>query len=986
MRKANRWTLLSIGILTILLFSCKDFSSFELPHSIKVKTEDAEYPVPIGSLTVDFDDYINAEKLQQKMGTVNTKDTPLDIPFEATPEEVQAKIDEQRTFFVYDYYPGKDASTQEYIINYPVATVPLDMNQYMKTGLNIDSKVNDQLKQEIKVPDTKDVSSESGQPPTVTLPNINSLLVDKFEVSGKNPLTLGAVETPGMYYSSLDLAHLPTGSNFSPKSPEDFEQIKIENLPLEITMPTFKTMTFSEGALELEVSRADGPSVIVADDFLYQIQIFLIDAETGKSISGSDVKDISSYPQTFSISLSEKTITPNMELKIEYVYGGGRAEVYHTYRIKPKLSSGTKISTITGLTMSADELGSKRDIEIPVDMSKLSAYLLYGTIRKGSLSFSAPMPPLWKNVESTAKIQLTGAIKVFHEKFHDAGNKGEYILNKEISSLEGEKIDFSEGATGVNIIGTVSLAFNDSTITFSNTANETQVKVTCHFDITELEKVRVNMSALIQKDSITKQIPVSFGDVSDYIMGVEFTSFLLQGDIDTDFPAKELNVTIGLKAEKLHIPQTTDTRNIVAEKEEDKTFNLQADADPVQEVSFIDEKNKKNTEFPFDVSIAFAGEDEAHPSYIDLYRLTLGKSYHLTPHLSFKFDWNFIRINTANMDDDKIEAKEQPLGLSFSDLLESYTSDNPQYNDIIEHIKFTGIDGYVYLTRPAVKTGKEDPLTKLGTFNGAIKLVYKGDDTGVDLIDSTEPLELKTGKTFAELADKNRTIISKEKFMPENYSAKVTNYKDTNESVLCWALNERLDDIKFRYKVGLSGGTEGGMKFTKEDLESLGMDIATGGSESNADGIVSIQISIAICLPFKLNIDDNIQITDLLDFIGNSVELEMPDSKDYEEYLDLAKEVRCSYTISNTTGMNITAQFADKAALISPKQLILNSGENVFYLSQEEIKSVATSKEKFSPIINTLIHEGSVNIPRHAKLSCSVVLWVTTGGEWSKTW
>ena len=169
-------------------------------------------------------------------------------------------------------------------------------------------------------------------------------------------------------------------------------------------------------------------------------------------------------------------------------------------------------------------------------------------------------------------------------------------------------------------------------------------------------------------------------------------------------------------------------------------------------------------------------------------------------------------------------------------------------------------------------------------------------------------------------------------------------------------------------------------------MERLGATSEDTAGTGDTKKTVSIDISIAILLPFKILIDDDIKIEDLLDFIGNSVEVEMPGTDEYDEYINLAKDIKCTYEIANTTGLNITAIFSDAEGLISGKELYLNSGTNTFYLQQDEIKRIVGSTENFSPIIQATIHEGSVNIPRHAQLRLSANLTIRTGGEWSKEW
>ena len=975
-REAKRRAIGFVGILTCLLFSCKNFSSFELPKSVKIETEGAEYNIPAGWVSVNFDDYIDAKKLQQKMDNTN-KDADkegYDIDPYATPEEAQAVIDSKRKMFVYDYYPNKNASTQEYIINYPISTIPLDLNQYIKANLNIDADINKKMEQSFSVPDTKSIATNEQ---TVTIPSVNKKLVEKFTISEKNPLSLSAAEIADTYFSSKELSEKP--ANWSEKNP--YTKLDPLMLTFDVTVPDFKTMSFTSGSLELTLKRTD--TDIVDDDFLYEMQIFLINGTTGAVISGSDVKDVSHYEKTFSLSLEGKTIVPNMKLKIDFTYGGGTSGKSHSYRITPKLADGTKIARITGLTISADELGTSQNIDVPVNMADLGDYLIKGTIRDGSMSFSALMPANWEKVSSVAEISVKGVIDIHKDKFADVGEKSDYFFNK-TASLEGYEIDCSETTTAT-LYGTVSLSFNDSTITFTDkTVDDITIAVACSFDVTRVEKALVNIEGLIDKDQLKQTIPVSFGEVKDYIKSAKFTEFGLTGNLFTDLPAEKLNVTLSLKSSALNIPTCKDTVDIMDEKE---SFDIRTEKSWSKEISFA-----TSAEFPFDVSVDFTGDDTEHPYYIMVDALNLGTTYTILPNLSLVFDWEYMIINTANLT--SMEPMEQPIGFDLEEILKSFTTDNPQYEDIINHIKFSDIDGYVYLTKPKAIDEYDDPLSDdfLGTFSGEIKALYDGNDSGLDLIEPDSPLSLVSkGKSFAELADKNLTIVSPEKFMETYYSAHIKESENhlpdgRGQTVLCEIINMHPKNLRFRYKLGLSGGTEGGLKFYKKDLERLGATSEDTAGTGDTKKTVSIDISIAIRLPFKILIDDDIKIEDLLDFIGNSVEVEMPGTDEYDEYINLAKDIKCTYEIANTTGLNITAIFSDAEGLISGKELYLNSGTNTFYLQQDEIKRIVGSTENFSPIIQATIHEGSVNIPRHAQLRLSANLTIRTGGEWSKEW
>ena len=105
----------SMLCLIVCFFACSDLQNLSEPKKVVVKPGDAKYSIPFGGYSVAFDDYINVTKLQESLAGSDGEDSG----------------DTKPQLSVYDYQDPTAKNLQQFIVEYPIAGISLNPDDYL---------------------------------------------------------------------------------------------------------------------------------------------------------------------------------------------------------------------------------------------------------------------------------------------------------------------------------------------------------------------------------------------------------------------------------------------------------------------------------------------------------------------------------------------------------------------------------------------------------------------------------------------------------------------------------------------------------------------------------------------------------------------------------------------------------------------------------------------------------------------------------------
>ena len=133
---------------TVIVFSaCK----FQLPEKVSVKAK-SDYAFSLGDFSRKLSDYVSAEDLDRQMNAENTS---------------------QSKFNVYDYNPDESSAQQQFLIDFKLKEIPIDVGSYLKHMDFSTQLKNMSFEKKIKIPAMK----KSIVNP-IALPDVNAKIRD----------------------------------------------------------------------------------------------------------------------------------------------------------------------------------------------------------------------------------------------------------------------------------------------------------------------------------------------------------------------------------------------------------------------------------------------------------------------------------------------------------------------------------------------------------------------------------------------------------------------------------------------------------------------------------------------------------------------------------------------------------------------------------------------------------------------------------------
>ena len=428
---------------------------------------------------------------------------------------------------VYDYNPTQcDGDVLQYLIKYPIKEVSLGLSADGTNDMNFSTKIE--------------------------ISNLNENIGKALTIEEK-PYTI-----------------IETG----------IESVIPENkgIPFNITAPTFSRIKLSAGNFKISVN----PEETVSEDFELKARVILCDG-SGNEIASSEERNIASGTgnSPLVLDLSGKILQPEMRFKLSGTMRGGTAGTVHSFKVSMQADS-FKIQQVTGLTMTAEEIGDLDSnpetpdgcvsFESDFDFSGVNDYLISAEIESGKMNVFSTIPEGWSGITAgIEKINVSqgDGFKVSENEFSDetlsAEESTKYLFNK-TAVLENQTIKPSNVAGNVKVSGQVSVSFENATLVFDEATANPEVEIGGSCKIDKIKSLKVNISALSEASDLKGEVDTglnfsnllkdNLGDASDLIKNIEF--FGVEGYVFAIQPGIEVFNGVNYSNCKLEAVYETD--------------------------------------------------------------------------------------------------------------------------------------------------------------------------------------------------------------------------------------------------------------------------------------------------------------------------------------------------------------------------------------------------------------------------------------------
>ena len=547
---------------TVIVFSaCK----FQLPEKVSVKAK-ADYAFSLGDFSRKLSDYVSAEDLDRQMNAENTS---------------------QSKFNVYDYNPDASSAQQQFLVDFKLKEIPIDVGSYLKHMDFSTQLKNMSFEKKIKIPAMK----KSIVNP-IALPDVNAKIRDTAQFA---------------------IPDFPLAEGMNGAIPETSRNIMI-------TSPQFSTMEFSSGTLVLTIKPKTTPP---SSGFSTSLTIAL-KTSGGQTISSAYGVNLGNTGETrVELPIAGRTLYPTMQLAVSGSTSGGTTGHIVNYEVKSAFSSGTKLSKVTGLTMNASALGNTSihetvNIEAPDNFVEC-------TMGIGSyISMAALLPDGWSGVHVTRTLSISGALTASDGDFDKTGESSANTLINRTLNLENKQV--TKGTA--NVTGTITISLANATITFHD---DNAINLKTEFSAERFKSVTLNLSDLHGNLSASKTeaLPddvkkyVTYMELGESGVKVTYTNTLPAGN---NITAKTESTFFGLnKTDTIHANTINGKLDMTAAG---KTINPVAD----------------NT-VDFNAKFTLPGSDTAHPDQAKFTNIEANREYTLAFKVEPVFEWKKVGIN-----------------------------------------------------------------------------------------------------------------------------------------------------------------------------------------------------------------------------------------------------------------------------------------------------------------------------------------------------
>lgn len=439
---------------------------------------------------------------------------------------------------VYDYNPTqRDDDVLQYLIKYPIKEVSLGLSADGTNDMNFSTKIE--------------------------ISNLNENIGQALKIEEKS-------------YTIIE-----TG----------IESVIPENkgIPFNITAPTFSRIKLSAGSFKISVN----PEGTVSEDFELNARVILCDG-SGNEIASSEERNIASGTgnSPLVLDLSGKILQPEMRFKLSGTMRGGTAGTVHSFKVSMQADS-FKIQQVTGLTMTAEEIGDLDSnpetpdgcvsFESDFDFSGVNDYLISAEIESGKMNVFSTIPEGWSGITAgIEKINVSqgDGFKVSENEFSDetlsAEESTKYLFNK-TAVLKNQTVKPSNVAGNVKVSGQVSVSFENATLVFDEATANPEVEIGGSCKIDKIKSLKVNISALSEASDLTGEVDTglnfsnllkdNLGDASDLIKNIKFSGvegfvFAIQPGIEVFNGVNYSNCKLEAVYETDGIPKTSVLVNV----------------------------------------------------------------------------------------------------------------------------------------------------------------------------------------------------------------------------------------------------------------------------------------------------------------------------------------------------------------------------------------------------------------------------------------
>lgn len=902
----KKFSKFAFSVFVFTLFSCK----YEIPEKVTLVT-DAKYAFTIGDFSKSLSEYLSVEKIK---------------------EYVNSSEDSKIKYSVYDYNPPSNIETekkkaiQQYLIDMTIAEIPVDIGSYLEkmdfSGVDSEGIT---LGQKIEIPDF----AERRETTNITFPDI----AQKFENETINII------------NDFPLPEVSISSNY-PKT-----------VTTKIQKPDFKTATFYEGGIILNILRTSGDA---SPDFKTDFTFELL-SEDGKTLSKVQNVDISSGTANPFFDLSGKTISNVLNLKIYGDVSGGTPENICKYSLNAKFSPGTKFSKITGFT---DEIGDSGEVEQCIKLSTDETFVKC-EISDGSLELFSKKPDGWSGV--TAKFSDSGSISGALEL-----PEGRNLVSVEdSSSFVHKKLDLT-GSTyskesdpdgKITFKDKISFSCSNATLVFPY-GEQPQVTLETFCKIAKAKYVVLDLSSKEDLLHFRKETPFS-DDITNYVEEMTLVNSGMEISYKNTLPrVSDGDNTIGLEVVSglLKIEDTDEKQKSLLPQKSETLKSLSPDGQKI----VVQPKNEK---IDFDIKLVLPREDGMPENYAVLKNVELNGVYEISVTAKPVFDWKNLKLKSQNSDDVK-KSGEEDTELSFDKLFSALKDELGEESAFIDNVKLERFPLYIYFQKPELQA-----LSGMD-FSGDISL-RTSENNSVQVLKGQN---IKSKNVELLEMDKDGVVISE--FSEKNASG----YADIAELFN----NSKSETIKLDYDVKL-GGLNETIEITKENYEAL------KASAENKDIPVSIKVSARLVVPLALKLDapdsegnkTTLNILKLAkiesddDLFSRS---EATSLEDIEKYIDLIQSTNLIYEVHNglfsysekaKTG-SILFETNLNGAKVPEYTISLQKGNTKIYT--EDVKKMLQTYP-FVPKIILTLPDGTLQISRNAEFKINLAVEIHANGK-----
>ena len=623
-------------------------------------------------------------------------------------------------------------------------------------------------------------------------------------------------------------------------------------------------------------------------------------------------------------------------------------------------------------------------------------FIKRAVIENGVFTIVCKLPGGWSGVTATVNLSVSGAIE--KTSFKDVNKGSEYLIRQE-ADLSGKTIDGKE--KDITIEGTIKFDCNNATIVLNN-GTLPSLTLDCASRIKKIRDAQIYLEKVLSNDEtdLTYNDSVSVS-IPEYVKNCKIVKLDMQAAVDTNLAGviKKLYIAPKITSDAMGIAATDNTEkysNMFADDGGLRITKKVGDSSGWEGFYLVNkEKSERLNDIDLDVVFGIRG-DNYNPDCPDDYTeiedtititnfdVTSDTDYYLKPTFGAPKDGDMLECDDLELqiDSDLNQEGEIETGLSIGDMLDNIVDgddDSAQgklINDLIDAIELQGIEGYLYVTAP--ETTGENPLQNLPPIKGSVIARYDGGEASLfEMADSQKSLIKYGVPSFASLADENRLITKDAMFTKQYYSAR------TKEDTLTGIINARANNLTFAYDI--SFGSSDTIKLNRDQINAL-QDAANAAAGGSATASAEIAMTIAVVLPLKLNLTDDIVVDNIMALAGDGEDVDFlgdedsdSDFSEYTDYTEALKLLELWYQFKNPlNGLSISAEFSEKN--ISKKKMHFDNEKHFISLTPEEIDNILT-ESSFIPQISMTLKEGIVSVTRNAELKMNAALVIKTDND-----